>query len=103
MLELLAIPAGVELGTFVLEQVLDFSKPVLEGYVQDFFRDCLDGGVARLQASTLKQPMAAAIGFFIQRFIKELQFNEVPDTSIHHHYKAAIQRYEFVFEMSHIP
>ena len=93
MLELLAIATGVELGKFVLNQVLDLSKPVLESYVQDFFKDCLDGGVARLKTNTLKQPMAEAIGFFIQRFIKELQFYDVPDTSINHYYKSAIKQF----------
>jgi hypothetical protein len=34
MVEGLAILTGVELGKYGLEQVL---KPVLEGYVQDFF------------------------------------------------------------------
>ncbi|MDA0674710.1 MAG: NTPase (NACHT family), partial [Cyanobacteria bacterium] len=82
MLEWLAVSTGVELGKLVLDQVLDLSKPVLEGYVEDFFKDCLDGGVARLKASQLKPAMATAIGVFIQRFIKELQFNDVPDTSI---------------------
>ncbi|ASC71259.1 putative NTPase NACHT family protein [Halomicronema hongdechloris C2206] len=93
MLELLAIPTGLELSKVVLSQVLDLAKPVLEGYVQDFFRDCLDSGVARLQAETLKRPMAEAVGFFLQRFIKELQFNEVPDTSIRHHYQAVLKRF----------
>lgn len=45
MLEWLAASTGIELGKLVLEQVLDLSKPVLEGYVQDFFKDCLGGGV----------------------------------------------------------
>ncbi|NEQ43057.1 MAG: NACHT domain-containing protein [Leptolyngbya sp. SIOISBB] len=93
MLELLAIATGIELGKFVLDQVLDLSKPVLENYVQDFFKDCLDSGLARLKANTLKQPMAEAIGFFIQRFIKELQFYDIPDTSINHHYKSALKQF----------
>lgn len=93
MLEWLAVSTGVELGKLVLDQVLDLSKPVLEGYVEDFFKDCLDGGVARLKASQLKPAMATAIGVFIQRFIKELQFNDVPDTSIDHHYRAALKRF----------
>ena len=93
MLEWLAVSTGVELGKLVLEQVLDLGKPFLEGYVQDFFRNCLDSGVARLNAITLKTPMTEAIGFFIKRFIKELQFNDVPETSIEHHYKGAIKRF----------
>jgi predicted NACHT family NTPase len=92
MLEWLAASTGVELGKLVLEQVLDLSKPVLEGYVQDFFKGCLDSGVARLNASTLKTPMAEAIGYFVKRFVRELQINGVPDTSIEHHYKATIKR-----------
>ncbi len=93
MLEWLAATTGVELGKLVLEQVLDLSKPVLEGYVQDFFKDCLSSGVSRLNATALKAPMAEAVGYFIKRFIKELQINDVPETSIQHHYKAAIKKF----------
>jgi hypothetical protein len=93
MLEFLAVATGVELGQLVLKQVLDLSKPVLESYVQDFFKDCLAGGVARLKTNQLKQPMAEAIGAFIQRFLKELQFHDVPDTSLDHHYRAALRRF----------
>ena len=93
MLEWFAVTTGVELGKLVLEQVLDLSKPVLEGYVQDFFKDCLSSGVSRLNATALKTPMAEAVGYFIKRFIKELQLNDVPETSIQHHYKAAIKKF----------
>jgi len=93
MLEWLAAATGVELGKLVLEQVLDLSKPVLEGYVQDFFKDCLSSGVSRLNATALKTPMAEAVGYFIKRFIKELQINDVPETSIQHHYKAVIKKF----------
>jgi len=93
MLEWWAAATGIELGKLVLEQVLDLGKPVLEGYVQDFFKDCLSSGVARLNAATLKTPMAEAIGYFIKRFIKELQLNDVPETSISHHYQAAIKKF----------
>ena len=93
MLEWWAAATGIELGKLVLEQVLDLGKPVLEGYVQDFFKDCLSSGVARLNAATLKTPMAEAIGYFIKRFIKELQLNDIPETSISHHYQAAIKKF----------
>lgn len=93
MLEWLAATTGIELGKLVLEQVLDLSKPVLEGYVQDFFKDCLSSGVSRLNTTALKTPMAEAVGYFIKRFIKELQINDVPETSIQHHYKAVIKKF----------
>lgn len=93
MLEWLAAATGVELSKLVLEQILDLGKPVLDGYVQDFFRDCLDSGVARLKTNALKTPMAQAIGFFMQRFVKELQFLEVPETSIQHHYRGALKQF----------
>ena len=93
MWEWLAVATSAQLGKRVLEQILNLSNPVLEGYVQDFFGTCLKSGVARLQASTLKTPMAEAIGYFIKRFVKELQFNDVPDTSIKHHYTGAIKRF----------
>ncbi|HEY9646065.1 MAG TPA: hypothetical protein V6C88_06840, partial [Chroococcidiopsis sp.] len=73
MLEWLAVTTGAELGKLALEQVLDLSKPVLEGYAQDFFKDYLSNGVSRLNAPTLKTPMAVAVGYFIKRFVRELQ------------------------------
>jgi GTPase SAR1 family protein len=93
MLELLVAATGVELGKLVLEQVLNLGKSALEDYVKDFFKDCIQSGVARANAETLKKPMAEAIGFFIKRFIKELQFNDVAETSIEHHFKAVIKRF----------
>ncbi|BAU44529.1 hypothetical protein [Leptolyngbya sp. O-77] len=93
MLDWLAATTGIELGKLVLEQVLDLSKPVLEGYVQDFFKDCLSSGISRLNAAALKTLMAEAVGYFIKRFIKELQINDVPETSIQHHYHAAIKKF----------
>ncbi|MGF1525041.1 MAG: NACHT domain-containing protein [Leptolyngbyaceae cyanobacterium] len=93
MWEWLAVATGAQLGKLVLERILNLSKSALEGYVQEFFGNCLESGVARLQASTLKTPMAEAIGYFIKRFVKELQFNDVPDTSISHHYTGAIKRF----------
>lgn len=93
MLEWLAASTGIELGKLALEQALDLGKSVLEEYVQDFFKDCLSNGVAQVNSAELKKPMAEAVGFFIKRFIRELQLNEVPETSIEHHYKTAIKRF----------
>ena len=93
MLEWLAATASVELGKLVLDQVLNLGKAALEDYVKDFFKDCIKSGIARANAETLKKPMAEAIGCFIKRFVKELQINNVPKTSIEHHYKAAIKRF----------
>ncbi|MGG6268538.1 hypothetical protein ACQ4M3_25440 [Leptolyngbya sp. AN03gr2] len=93
MLEWLAATASVELGKLVLDQVLNLGKAALEDYVKDFFKDCIKSGVSRANADTLKKPMAEAIGCFIKRFVKELQINDVPETSIEHHYKAAIKRF----------
>ncbi|WP_204151070.1 NACHT domain-containing protein [Leptolyngbya sp. CCY15150] len=89
MLEWLAVPA-IEVGKWAFAEL---GKPALESYVQDFFKACLSGGVSRLKAAELKAPMNEAIGYFIKRFIKELQLNDVPDTSIHHHYRATIKTF----------
>ncbi len=93
MLELLIAATGVELGKVVLEKVLDLGQSALEDYTKDFFSDCLHRGIARVQYGTLKKPMAEAIGFFMQRFIKELQINDVPETSLEHHYKGAVKQF----------
>jgi GTPase SAR1 family protein len=90
MLESFATSTMIELGKWVFEEL---GKPALEGYVQDFFKDCLSSGVSRLNATVLKTPMAEAVGYIIKRFIKELQINDVPATSIQHHYKAVIKKF----------
>ncbi len=89
----MAVATGVELSKLVLEQVLNLGRAALEDYVKDFFKDCIKSGVARANAEVLKKPMAEAVGFFIKRFIKELQINNVPKSSIEHHYKASIKRF----------
>jgi len=93
MLDLLAAATGVELGKLVLDQVLNLGKTALEDYVKDFFKDCIQGSIALANSGTLKKPMAEAIGYFIKRFIKELQFNDIPESSIEHHYKVAVKRF----------
>ena len=93
MLEWLAVSTSVELGKLVLEKVLDIGKPVLEEYVQDFFKHCLKNGVAQLRVEALKEPMAEAIGIFIRRFVKELQISGVPESSIRHYYRDAIKQF----------
>ena len=93
MWEWWAAATGVELGKLVLEQVLNLGKSALEDYVKDFFKDCIQSGVALANAETLKKPMAESIGCLIKRFIKELQFNDVPETSIEHHFKATLKRF----------
>ena len=90
---MLLAATGVELGKVVLDNVLNLGQSVLEDYTKDFFSDCLHRGVARAQYGTLKKPMAEAIGFFMQRFIKELQINDVPDTSLEHHYKGTVKQF----------
>jgi NACHT domain len=93
MLEWLAAATGIELGKLVLDQVLNLGKSALEDYVKDFFKDCIKGGVALVNADTLKKAMAEAIGFFIKRFVKELQFCDVPETSLNHHFRGTIKRF----------
>jgi len=93
MWELLAATTGVELGKLVLEQVLNLGKSALEDYVKDFFKNSIQSGVTRVKAEELNKPMAEAVGYFIKRFIKELQINDVPDSSINHYYPAAAKRF----------
>ncbi|HEY9631564.1 MAG TPA: HEAT repeat domain-containing protein [Coleofasciculaceae cyanobacterium] len=93
MLEWVAAVTAAELGKLALEQVLNLGKSALEDYVKDFFKDCVKSGVALANAEVLKKPMVEAIGFFIKRFVKELQMNGVPETSITHHYRSAIKRF----------
>ncbi|MGQ4648542.1 HEAT repeat domain-containing protein [Lyngbya aestuarii] len=93
MWEWLAATTGVELGKLVLEQVLNLGKAALEDYIKDFFKDCIQSGVTQANTEVLKKPMAEAVGCFIKRFIKELQINDIPETSIKHYYKDAIKKF----------
>lgn len=93
MLEWFAATTGIELGRLVLKQVFDLGKPVLEGYIQDFFKDCLNSSVAQLNAAALEMPMAEAIGVFVQQFVAELEFHDVPKTSIDHFYQPALKQF----------
>lgn len=69
MLELLAAATGVELGKLILEQVLNLGKSALEDYVKDFFKDCIQSGVARANAETLQNRAVA--------FTAQLEFGPV--------------------------
>jgi energy-coupling factor transporter ATP-binding protein EcfA2 len=93
MLEWVATITSLEVGKWALEQGLKLAQGALEDYVKDFFKDCIKNGVALAKPSALKQPVQEAIGLFIKRFVKELQMNDVPDTSIEHHYKSVIKRF----------
>jgi energy-coupling factor transporter ATP-binding protein EcfA2 len=91
MLELLFTATAAQLGKVVLDQVLELGKGALEEYVKDFFKGSLGSGVAKLNASVLKEPMGEAIGAFIKAFVQELKANDVPQTSIDHHYTKALR------------
>jgi GTPase SAR1 family protein len=82
-----------EVGKFVLDKVLDLGKSVLEDYVKDFFKGCIEGTISAAKADILKQPMADAIGQFVKRFVKELQINGVEKPSIDHHYGKVIKQF----------
>ena len=93
MWEGLTIATGIELGKLVLEQVLSLGKGALEEYVKDFFKDCIRSGVVLAKAETLKLPMAEAVGGFIKLFVAELEYQDVPETSINECHKKKLQQY----------
>ncbi|MEB3231691.1 MAG: NACHT domain-containing protein [Leptolyngbyaceae bacterium] len=92
MLDILLSATAGQVGKLGLEQVLELGQGALEDYAQDFFKDSLGGGVAKLKASVLKGPMGEAVGEFIKVFVQELKDNDVPDSSIKHHYTGAIKQ-----------
>ncbi|NER00069.1 MAG: hypothetical protein F6K30_25790 [Cyanothece sp. SIO2G6] len=93
MLDILLTATAAQLGKVALEQVLELGQGALEDYAQDFFKDSLGSGVAKLKASVLKGPMGEAVGEFIKAFVQELKDNDVPGSSIKHHYTGAIKKF----------
>ena len=91
MLDLLLTATATQLGKVFFDQVLQLGQGALEDYTQDFCKDSLGSGVAKLKASVLKGPMGEAIATFIQAFIQELKANDIPDSSIQHHYTKALR------------
>ncbi|NET48953.1 MAG: NACHT domain-containing protein, partial [Merismopedia sp. SIO2A8] len=91
MLDLLLTATVSQLGKVILDQILDLSQGAMEDYAQDFFKDSLGSGVAKLKASVLKGPMGEAIATFIKAFVQELKDNDVPDSSIQHYYTKALR------------
>ena len=61
MLDLLLTATATQLGKVVFDQVLQLGQGALEDYAQDFFKDSLGSGVAKLKASVLKGPMGEAL------------------------------------------
>ena len=93
MLEWIAASSVYELGKLVLSQVQELGKSALEDYVKDFFKDSIKAGVSKANASLLTKPMAEALGVFVKRFVRELEINDVYQTSIDHFYRNAIKQY----------
>ncbi|MEM6836873.1 MAG: NACHT domain-containing protein [Cyanobacteria bacterium P01_C01_bin.120] len=93
MLELFLTATASQLAKVVLNQFLELGQGALEEYVQDFFKDSMGSGVAKLNEAVLKGPMGEAIRAFIKAFVKELEDNDVHKTSINHHYTKALQSF----------
>ena len=93
MLEWITASTALELGKLTLDQLQDLGRGALEDYVKDFFKDSLKAGVSKANAATLQKPMTEAIGFFVKRFVRELEINEVHRSTINHFYLAAVKKY----------
>ncbi|MBE9031548.1 HEAT repeat domain-containing protein [filamentous cyanobacterium LEGE 11480] len=83
---------GVELGKFVLTQILKLGTAALEDYVKDFFKDSIKGSIPKAKIDVIAKPMAEAIGYFIKEFIAELKANDVEQPSINHQYQPALKK-----------
>jgi HEAT repeat protein len=74
VLEGLTLKMGLELGTFVWENVLkDLIKGSAEDLVKDFFKEMVTDSVAALHPEVLKRAMGRAIGEFLKLFLDELE------------------------------
>jgi hypothetical protein len=73
VLEGLTLKMGLELGTFVWENVLkDLVKGALEDYIKDFFKGAISEGIAAANVTVLKRTSGQAIGEFLKLFVEEL-------------------------------
>ncbi|MCU0544057.1 MAG: hypothetical protein MUE44_18090 [Oscillatoriaceae cyanobacterium Prado104] len=77
MLEWLLTIGAAELGKAIFEQVLKLGQSAAEDYVKDFFKGCLQEGIATAKPEVTKKAVAEALKAFLMLVTDELEDREL--------------------------
>jgi hypothetical protein len=89
MLEWLLTIGAAELGKAIFEQVLKLGQSAAEDYVKDFFKGCLQEGIATAKPEVTKKAVAEALKAFLMLVTDELEDRELSKAEIRDRYDPA--------------
>ena len=90
MLEWLLTLGAAELGKAIFEQVLKLGQSAAEDYVKDFFKGCLQEGIAAAKPEVTKKAVAEALKAFLLLITDELEDRELSKAEIRDRYDPAL-------------
>lgn len=93
MLEWLLTLGAAELGKAIFEQVLKLGQSAAEDYVKDFFKGCLQEGIAAAKPEVTKKAVAEALKAFLMLVTDELEDRELSKAEIRDHYDPALVQF----------
>jgi len=93
MLEWLLTLGAAELGKAIFEQVLSLGQSAAEDYVKDFFKGCLQEGIAGAKPEVTKKAVAEALKAFLLLVTDELEDRELSKAEIRDRYDPALVQF----------
>ena len=93
MLEWLLTLGAAELGKAIFEQVLKLGQSAAEDYVKDFFKGCLQEGIAATKPEVTKKAVAEALKAFLLLVTDELEDRELSKAEIRDRYDPALVQF----------
>lgn len=93
MLEWLLTLGAAELGKAIFEQVLTLGQSAAEDYVKDFFKGCLQEGIAAAKPEVTKKAVAEALKAFLLLVTDELEDRELSKAEIRDRYDPALVQF----------
>ncbi|MEG4231861.1 hypothetical protein QUA40_07075 [Microcoleus sp. Pol11C3] len=93
MLEWLLTLGAAELGKAIFEQVLKLGQSAAEDYVKDFFKGCLQEGIAAAKPEVTKKAVAEALKAFLLLVTDELEDRELSKVEIRDRYDPALVQF----------
>lgn len=93
MLEWLLTLGAAELGKAIFEQVLKLGQSAAEDYVKDFFKGCLQEGIAAAKPEVTKKSVAEALKAFLLLITDELEDRELSKAEIRDRYDPALVQF----------
>jgi predicted NACHT family NTPase len=93
MLEWLLTLGAAELGKAIFEQVLKLGQSAAEDYVKDFFKGCIQEGIATAKPEVTKKAVAEALKAFLLLVTDELEDRELSKAEIRDRYDRALVQF----------